>query len=428
MNSFSFRLSCLCGLMLYAIASNAQADTLRLSLKETEKRFLDSNLVLLAAHYNVDANKALIQQAKLWDNPVLITDQNIYADGRFFQHGKDAATGQPTGQYFIQLQQLIKTAGKRGKLINLATTNAKLSELQLNDVLRNLRYQLRQDYFTLMQQWQNKQIVEAELQQMNRLLTAQEAQLKAGNIAEKDYLRIQVIVVSLQQDLLELNKSIADTQNDLKTLLQMKDANFIMPSDSYANIAICIANNKTLLDTAKANNAYYQLKLAQQVYQQQNLIYQKSLRTPDITVGPEYDHNSNYAPHYVGLSVSLPLPLFNKNQGNIKSAGFAIKQQEAITVNAETELSNNINTAYQKLLLSLQQNNTAQQEFYNKYKSMFQNMLKSYQQKQLNLLEFLDFFDAYKDAQLRQVQQQLNIQLAKEEVNYYAGTDIIKNN
>jgi cobalt-zinc-cadmium efflux system outer membrane protein len=263
---------------------------------------------------------------------------------------------------------------------------------------------------------------------MNKLLAAQEAQLKAGNIAEKDYLRIQAIVISLQQDLASLNTSIADTENDLKTLLQDKSSQFIYPSEGFGSLTFSTSNNKELIDVAKLNNPYYQLQLTQNVYQQQNFTYQKSLKTPDITIGPEYDHNSNYTPHYVGLSVSLPLPLFNKNQGNIKSAGFAVKQQQAITQSAETELSNNISTAYNKLIILMQQNNNSQKEFYTKYSNMFNNILQSYKQKQINLLEFLDFFDAYKDAQLRLVQQQLNLHLAKEEVNFHAGIDIIKNN
>ena len=78
------------------------ADTLRLGLQDMEKRFLDSNLVLLAGHYNVDAQKALIQQAKLWDNPVLNTDQVIAANGKFFPYGKNA-DGSYSGQYYIQV-------------------------------------------------------------------------------------------------------------------------------------------------------------------------------------------------------------------------------------------------------------------------------------------------------------------------------------
>ena len=91
-----------------ACAQSKQADTVRLSLSEIEKRFLDSNLLLLAAHYNVDAQKALIQQAKLWDNPVLNTDQVIAANGKFFPYGKNP-DGSYSGQYYIQVQQLIKT-------------------------------------------------------------------------------------------------------------------------------------------------------------------------------------------------------------------------------------------------------------------------------------------------------------------------------
>ncbi len=67
------------------LASAQNPDTLHLSVPEAEKLFLQNNLFVLAQHYNVDINKALVQQARYWDNPVLNTDQNIY-DGKFFRH------------------------------------------------------------------------------------------------------------------------------------------------------------------------------------------------------------------------------------------------------------------------------------------------------------------------------------------------------
>ncbi|WP_153797432.1 TolC family protein [Foetidibacter luteolus] len=405
-------------------SASAQTDTSILKLSEVEKIFLDSNLSVLAAHYNVDANKAYIQQAKLWDNPILTTDQNIYADGKFFEHGKNAA-GQPAGQFFVQVQQLIKTAGKRSKLVDLATTNAKLSELQLQQVLHNLRYQLRQDYYTLVQQLADKALYNSQLEQLTRLQTAMKAQLQNGNIAQKDYLRIQAVVIALQQDITDLNRSILDAEADLKTLLRFNTAGFIVPADTTQPEPQLAGSIEETVASAKQNNPGYLLQQTQLLYQQQNLVYQKALRSPDLTVGPEYDHNSNYAPHYVGLTISLPLPLFNKNQGNIKAAEYSIKQQEAVTSEAENILSNNISNAWQKLQLSIQQNNATQKEFYGSYGNIFNNMLQSYRQKQISLLEFLDFFDAYKEAQLRLQQQQLNLRLAKEELNYQAGTDII---
>src|SRR4030095_15586693 len=100
--------------LLASFTIHAQSpDSVRLMLPEAEKIFLQKNLSLLAQQYNIDISKALVQQARYWDNPVLNTDQNIY-DGKFFRHNKDF------GQVYVQLQQVIKTAGKRNKLIQLA--------------------------------------------------------------------------------------------------------------------------------------------------------------------------------------------------------------------------------------------------------------------------------------------------------------------
>ena len=415
------------GIALPTEAQSNTADTMRVNLVQLEKRFLDSNLLLLAAHYNVDAQKALIEQARLWDNPVLNTDQVIAAGGKFFPYGK-AADGSYNGQYYIQVQQLIKTAGKRNKLISIATTNAKLSELQLQDVLRNLRYQLRTDFYTLRQQLNTRRLYQEQLQQLQVLVNGMEAQWKAGNIAQKELLRIQALVISLQQDLNTLERSIQDTETDLKTILQMKEPGFIQPvTEKLQEIQLnSLAETDLLFETAKKNNPYYQLQQTQTVLQQQNLSYQKALRVPDITLGPNFDRNSNFTPNYVGLGISLPLPLLNKNQGNIKSAEFSIKQQQAISSNAETELKNNISNAAQKLMLLWKQQSGTQRTFYQQYENMFGNVLQSYRQKQIGLLEFLDFFTDYTSAQQRLQQQTLDLQLAKEELNYHSGTDILK--
>lgn len=408
-------------------AQDRNADTLRLSLPELDKRFIDSNLSVLAAHYNVDAQKALIDQARRWDNPVLNTDQVVAANGRFFPYGKNT-DGSFSGQYYIQVQQLIRTAGKRGKLINLATTNARISELQLQDVLRNLRFQLHADYYTVAQQLGQYAIYKDQSSQLNNLLKGMQAQLDAGNIAQKDYLRIQALLISLQQDMTDLQKSIADNQSELRTLLQLKGDVFVRPAtdDLLQQQATQLADVPTLFDNGKKNNPGYLLQQMQTLYQQQNLSYQKSLRTPDITVGPNFDRNSNFAPNYVGLSLSLPLPLFNKNQGNIRSAEFSLKQQQALTSGAETELYNNISNAYTKLTLAVQQSNGVQRDFYRRYEAMYGNVVQSYRQKQINLLEFLDFFNDYTESHAKLLQRQLDLQLAKEELNFHAGVDLVK--
>ena len=58
-------------LTVTAISASAQTslDTLRLTLPAAEKTFLDSNLQLLAQRYNIDAQEALVIQARLYPNP-----------------------------------------------------------------------------------------------------------------------------------------------------------------------------------------------------------------------------------------------------------------------------------------------------------------------------------------------------------------------
>ena len=120
----------------HVLAQQTSADTLHLTITKAEEIFLQKNLILLANQYNVDINKALVQQAKLWDNPILNTDQNIY-DGKFFRH--KTTDDIKYGQIYIQVQQLIRTAGKRNKVAQLSLDNVTLAQLQFNDVLRSLK-------------------------------------------------------------------------------------------------------------------------------------------------------------------------------------------------------------------------------------------------------------------------------------------------
>lgn len=393
----------LASLTLYPGRSAAQSsrDTLTLTLPEAEKIFLHNNLAILAAKYNVDANKALIQQAKLWDNPMLITDQNIY-DGKFFRHNSDY------GQVFIQVQQLIRTAGKRSKLAQLATDNTAIAQQQFEDLLRGLRYTLRDD---MLQVWQLEKVIRVyknEISQVENLVKGMDEVYKLGNISLKDNMRLKALLFGLQNELVGIQSQLFPLQSEISTILQNKDSAFIQPQFSYALpdlIHAALPPVDTLVAQALESRPDALIAKKGLDFQQHNLAYQKALARPDLTIGTEYDQRSSYAPNYVGLTVGLPLNLFNHNQGNIKSAQFSIKSQEA-TLNSETdrirnEVIMNYNTV--KYLQSI--NNQDQLTFATDYEKLFQNMVKSYQDRQINLLEFTDFLDAYKDTRLKILDQ-----------------------
>ena len=61
-----------------------------LTLKEAEQRFLERNLSLIAERYNIDMAQAQVLQAKLFENPVISLEQNVYnlLNGKYFDFGK----------------------------------------------------------------------------------------------------------------------------------------------------------------------------------------------------------------------------------------------------------------------------------------------------------------------------------------------------
>ena len=414
-------------LLVSTIVVNAQSpDTTRFQLKEAEQVFLQKNFTLLAAKYNIDINQALVSQAKLWDNPVLATDQNIYdgnaGNGKFFVH--DATRG----QVYVQLTQLIKTAGKRSKLTQLATDNTNIAKEQFNDVMRTLHYTLRSDLLEINHQLKIKKVYDSEIVELQRLIHGMDEELKAGNIALKDNMRLKALLFSLQNELVNVQNAVAPVQSELKLLLQVAGNNFIAPQTEY-QFGLLTTDALPVLDSlvkyATANRPDAKLAKLAADYQTHNLVYQKALAKPDVTVGTEYDQHSSYNPNYVGLSIALPINIFNKNQGNIKSAEFSVKQQQTLLSYQYSKIESEVVASYNKLKYFQQVNDLQQLGFSQKYDELFQNMVKSYKARQIGLLEFLDFIDAYRDTKLKLLEQHNSLVKAIEELNYTTNSTII---
>ncbi|MDB5288357.1 MAG: hypothetical protein JWR05_3306 [Mucilaginibacter sp.] len=397
----------------------AQTDTLKITFKEAEKAFLDKNLDLLASKYNVDASKALVQQAKLWDNPVLSTDQNITdANKKFFDHSHG------TGQVFVQISQLLRTAGKRGKQIQIANDGVQIQQAQFNDLLRNLHYNLLLDFSQVANLLDQRKVYQTEIVSATNMVNAIEKSYQAGNNSLKDVIRLKALNFGLQNDLVEIDRQINDLQSELKTLLAANETQFIAPQITFNNTDTTL-NAATLAEQAKTFRGDY---LANRYLLNQNvhsLALQKAMAVPDVTVGSTFDQHSSYANNYVGLQISLPLPIFNRNQGNIKNAKLMAQSQEYTVQSNEMQLKNDVYSAVNQYRLSQQLLSTNETDFYNKYDQLYKNMQKSFQQKQVGLQEFIDFFDSYRETKLKILQQQLNLQKAIADLNFAVGTTVV---
>ena len=410
----------------HVLAQQTSADTLHLTITKAEEIFLQKNLILLANQYNVDINKALVQQAKLWDNPILNTDQNIY-DGKFFRH--TTTNDIKYGQIYIQVQQLLRTAGKRNKLVQLSSDNVTLSQLQFNDVLRSLKYSLQSDFVETIHLLKIKTVYDNEIIEVEKLVKGMDEILKLGDISLKENIRLKALLFSLRNEEINVNTALIPIQSEIKLLLQLDETGFIKPDLTYSlpNLIIeKLPQNDSLVNLAYANRTDILLSKSQLDFQKDNLIYQKSLAKPDVTLGVEYDQNSSYIRNLYGLTASIPLNIFNKNQGNVSAAKLGIKQQEVQVDFQNNKVKNEVQTSVNKIKYYQQINNKEQLDFSNTYDKLFQNMLESYQQRRTNLLEFIDFIDAYKDTKLKLIEQHIALVKAFSEINYITNQNIIK--
>lgn len=417
----------LAGLLLSGWFSTLQAqekrDTLLLSIPAAEKIFLQKNLSLLAARYNINANEALIRQAFLWDNPIISTDQNLYdQQAGLMKHGGN------NGQLFLQVQQLIRTAGKRSKLAQLSEDNTAIARAQFDDIVRTLRYTLVNDMLQVQSLLQSRQVYSTGIAEISQLVNGMEAQLNAGNISLKDFTRLKALLFGLQSDVALIQTQLIPLQDEIKLILQSTDNSFVKPDipARAASLASTILPAAAILvDTAKVYRPDLAIERNQLAYSNDNVILQKALAKPDVTLGLSYDQHSSYAPNYVGFQLGLPLPFLNRNQGNIRNAEVQVLQQKANTQLTSDRIQIQVQSALDLVKFYQQLNNKQQTDLAAQYEFLFGNMVTAYRTRTVGLLEFIDFINNYKDTRVRLATQQAGLAQAIAQLNYTVNKDII---
>lgn len=410
---------------VWTFSQQKSIDTLSITITQADSIFLKKNLSLLANQYNVDISKALVQQAKVWDNPVLNTDQNIY-DGKFFRHKTE--NGLQYGQVYIQVQQLIRTAGKIKKLTRLAEDNVLSAEAQFNDVMRNLKFLLTTNLNNLAQLQNVASIYQAELQSLETLVKGMDEMLRMGDISLKENTRIKALLFSLQSDYSDNLRQQIDLQKEIGLLLQSGDSVWIVANAGQPLTAQQLNewSVAALQDSALQYRPDLELSKNVSLLQQHNIAYQKALAKPDFSLGMEYDRLNSYVSNYYGLAVSLPLPLFNRNKGNIDAAEFAFKQSGVVVQQVQNQVNKEVSGAWDKLRNSTSLLNNDNNLLRNSYDELMKNMISSYRERQVGLIEFIDFLATYKETRIKQWQLVTSQRNAAAELNYVVNQNVIK--
>lgn len=405
------------------VLNSSPTDSLAISLSEAEKLFQEHNLPLLQQKTTIEAARAAIIQARLFENPVLSLEQNIYnsKNEKYFDVTK-------SGQQIVAIEQLFTLAGKRKKRVRVEEYNAKLTEAEYFDLLRALRFNLRSGFAELHYQLELHKSLSERVAVVQKLVSAFDGQHKKGNVPLKEITRLKALLFTLDNQLLKLQAEIQENQTELRLLTGSPATVFLVPQlnkTAVQQLALANLNYPELLEQAKENR--YDLKGAATNVNlhQANLQLQKSLAVPDVALGALYDRDGSFIRNYTGLTLQMQLPVFNRNQGNIKIARHELERSKLGLQHQEQVVENEVMEAYQKALQAQQLYAGFDPNFHSDFNKLFEGVTSSFARRNLSLLEFLDYFEAYSDS-LEQSLELENTRLrALEEINYTVGKPII---
>ncbi|KAA4072545.1 TolC family protein [Bacteroides ovatus] len=375
-----------------------QATTGTLTLKEAEQRFLERNLSLIAERYNIDMAQAQVLQARLFENPVISLEQNVYnrLNGKYFDFGKE-------GETVVEVEQVIRLAGQRNKQIKLEKINKEIAEYQFEEVMRTLRQELNEKFVQVYFLSKSISIYEKEVNSLQELLAGMKLQQEKGNISLMEMSRLESMLFSLKKEKNERENELLTLRGELNVLLNL-------PGDAVVKLSL---DEEVLKQLDLSQLSFAALKAM-------------GNERPDLKiVKGNYDRAGNFINNYFAVGVSLSVPIFNRNQGNIKAARFSIQQAGAEQENAANRADMELYTAYASLEKAVQLYQSTNMDLERNFEKLITGVNENFTKRNISLLEFIDYYDSYKETCIQLHEIKKDVFLAMENLNTTIGQNIL---
>ena len=122
--------------------------------------------------------------------------------------------------------------------------------------------------------------------------------------------------------------------------------------------------------------------------------------------------------------ISIPLPLWNQNRGNIKTAQFQIQEADYNLKAKESELTNQISNSYAFYLRAVAEYQKAMVLYNNDFEATANGMNVNFQKRNVSIIEFIDFFENYNDVLAEILRIKTQVVISAEQLNLLTGKDI----
>ena len=414
-------LSIILALLPFLYTEATEENRLKLTIHEAERYLADHNLRLLAEHYAEDQAEAQVIQAKLFDNPVISFEQNVYnrINGRYFDFGKE-------GESAVELEQLIYIAGQHNKRVKLEKINHEMSAYQYEEIARSLRGELQQKFVELYFTRRSLTVYDDEIRAINDLLAIYKTQQEKGNISLLEKARLEALLLALRQEQGDLINQTTALSGELRLLLGINDQTQVEPVIDESALNRIDLSDISFADLLARLPERPDLKIAQSKRRasEADLKLQRALAFPEVSLKGSYDKAGNFINDYWAIGLSISLPIFNRNQGNIKAAKLAILQSGQQEAYEQQQAENELYTCYARLDQAIRLYRSTDLSLAGDFSKILEGVNQSFRQRDISLREFIYYYESYKTTCLRLNDLKREVLQALEEVNIAAGENL----
>ena len=420
-----FRAKISAGVVVYAMTACAlagpafaqSAGPTSITLDEAIQMALQHNHNLLAARTTIQQSQAEEMTANMRPNPSLFMDWEYLPLNHSAQNAQylhDSTEGD------VGLSYLLERGKKRQHRLAAAKDITAQTRSLVTDNERGLIFNTASLFVNVQLAESTLELAEKDLKSFQQMVDLGELRYNKGAISEDDYLKIKLQLLQFETDYQQAELAKIQALSDLRQLLGYES---VSPDYDVAGPFDYQTLKGNLEDfQLKALQNRPDLRAAQQGVTAASSQYelQRAIGKQDVTVQGNYSHvNGINAASFYG---SIPLPIFNRNQGEIARTRFAITQAQELEKATNSQALTDVRDAYEGLRVS--------DRIVQLYRSGYLDVAQkdrdiaeyAYQRGAVSLLDFLDAERSYRATQLAYRQTLASYLLALEQLRQAVGT------
>ena len=417
-------------LMTVSVA-NVFAQSRPMTIAEVDSMLCSRNYQLQHSRLDIEAAEGQLAQAKKYENPEIQMLHNVQnpVNRKWLDTGYDGETD-------VQISQPIAIGGQYKNKVRQAEATLSAAKSAYNTMRNDVRYDARTAFVELYHVQQKQKVYDKEISSVEKILDACREQTEKGNIPRMQTFRIAALLSQLRAEWSEMLATENELQKQLRIQLWPEDGNRIealmndgdIVSQAVSNLArlqpLATQPDPELLHLIVRNHP----EILQKTYEQESALHainvEKADALPHIAILGEWDKNGSIGHNFFAIGATVSVPLWNRNQGNIRSAKAQYAQAALSKEQKEKELHASLLALYRsamhylKLVEEQEQNLTADLD------ELLMAAEEQFLKRNISVVEFVDLYGSYRDTRFQMLDSKAKLAKTNEEISKFVGFEL----